>query len=247
MNHYWFSLLNMEFEDYLQRLAHKEGLRQVDIVRATGAKKSAVNHWWKGVSRPIGGNALALARVLRVEPSDLIEATEGNVHKLDKYLDHYNTGSAVSEVESKVYKKIHLIDQKADIPILNSTQAADPAKSVAGGDVEDFLWVVPGMEYLRGKSFYFKVEDDSMVAQKGGKSYHPGVLALIEIGASPKPGEIVVANIAGESTAVLRRYKDRGRGGFELEPLNDNYTSVTISNDSEGVVLGVMRKFIADP
>ena len=96
-------------------------------------------------------------------------------------------------------------------------------------------------EYLIRKpeaTFMLTVNGDSMI----DAGIQPGDLVLVEKGAHPRSGQIVVAQVDGEWTL---KYYVKDRVGIRLDPANRKYTfirpqhSLTIG----GIVRGVVRKY----
>lgn len=62
----------MDFSERLHIYMTSLGLRQVDLVKATGASKGSVSGWLKGLSKPKNEKLLALAKLFNVTPDTLL-------------------------------------------------------------------------------------------------------------------------------------------------------------------------------
>jgi DNA polymerase V len=89
-------------------------------------------------------------------------------------------------------------------------------------------------------TFMFTVKGDSMV----GAGICDGDKVVVDKALKPKHKDIVIAVVDGEYT-IKRLYQSRGR--VELQAENPNYPAITLSEDCElqvwGVVVGVVRKY----
>lgn len=87
--------------------------------------------------------------------------------------------------------------------------------------------------------------DDSMVAADGGGICRGDVL-LYEPAAQPKPDELIVVRMAGESDAMVRRflpaYDNKGRmTSARLEASNKLWPTLVMDKSAPGDILGVVR------
>lgn len=114
-------------------------LKQVDLVRATGASKSTVHGWLNGYTVPKGKNLLALADALKVTPGWLLDGGElipldpDSIHLSDSYpIPSLLTGSP-----DKPFQKELLEAQNLDLESLYWMNAPDDSMSpsVREGDV----------------------------------------------------------------------------------------------------------------
>lgn len=96
-------------------------------------------------------------------------------------------------------------------------------------------------EYLienREATFMLKVKGDSMV----GAGICEGDLVIVERGKSPKPGQIVIAEVDGEFT--MKYYRIKG-GKPYLEAANPRYKPIHPKEELKiaAIVKGVIRKY----
>lgn len=81
--------------------------------------------------------------------------------------------------------------------------------------------------------------------------YVEGDQIIIDPQVKALPGEMIVARMAFQTEAILRKYRPRGVSGgidvFELVPINDDHPSYRVDADNPGTILGVVVKHIRDP
>ena len=87
-------------------------------------------------------------------------------------------------------------------------------------------------------TFMLKVTGDSMIEA----GIQPGDLVLVERGATPKGGDIVVAQVDDEWTL---KYYSKDKEGIRLDPANKKYPTIRPKRSLElgGVVKAVIRKY----
>jgi len=98
---------------------------------------------------------------------------------------------------------------------------------------------------LPERAVFIQIADRSMFNPNERVSFEPGDRVLIDLDASPKPSEFVVALAPGEETALFRVYREIERlpGGaivFDLVPLNPNFRTIRVAGD--GAIVGVCRQ-----
>lgn len=158
----------------------------------------------------------------------------------------YKTKSAVDYAVRKLIKEGivtkdrqgKLIPRKlyGDIPLLGSVEAGFPSPAE-----EELVDTMSLDEFLIGNkeaTFMLKVKGDSMI----DAGIMEGDMVLVERGKTPKPGQIVVAQVDGEYTMkYLRKDGDR----LYLEPANKNYKPIYPRDELkiEAIVQAVIRKY----
>ena len=87
-------------------------------------------------------------------------------------------------------------------------------------------------------TFMLKVEGDSMI----DAGIQPGDLVLVERGANPKNGDVVVAQVDEEWTL---KYYSKDKVGVRLDPANKKYTTIRPKQSLVlgGIVKAVIRKY----
>lgn len=88
-----------------------------------------------------------------------------------------------------------------------------------------------------GTAFFTRASGDAM----NGAGILAGDLLIVDRGAAPRSGNIVVAVVGNE--CVVRRYVVKNRK-IELKPENSKFSSTHISSESELNVLGVVKHVI---
>lgn len=71
-----------------------------------------------------------------------------------------------------------------------------PAVGLTGVNTHDLVWL--------------RVNGDSMMSEKAARYVPPGSYVLVEVGAVPRNGEMVVAWLPNRDTAVLKEYQESG-------------------------------------
>lgn len=122
------------------------------------------------------------------------------------------------------------------VRLLGLVQAGFPAPAE-----EDEVDVLSLDDYLIRRpeaSFLLTVNGDSMI----DAGIQPGDLVLVEKGATPRVGQIVVAQVDGEWTL---KYYAKDSVGVRLDPANRNYRFIRPRQSLHigGVVRGVVRKY----
>jgi SOS regulatory protein LexA len=104
--------------------------------------------------------------------------------------------------------------------------------------VEDRVTIEDYLVRDRNATFLLRVRGDSMI----NAGIQEGDLVVVERGASPRIGDIVVGVLDGEFT--LKRLK-RDKGKFYLQAENDAYPDLFALDELQvaGVVRGVIRKY----
>lgn len=158
----------------------------------------------------------------------------------------YKTKSAVHfAVQKLIRDKIVTKDRKGklipnnleiDIPFLGLVEAGFPSPAeeelVDTMNLDDYL--------IRNKdaSYILKVKGDSMI----DAGICEGDMVIVERGKSPKPGDIVIAQIDGEYTMKYLRQKG---GKMYLEPANEKYEPIypTTELKIDAIVKAVIRRY----
>lgn len=154
-------------------------------------------------------------------------AVYGVVNKLEAagYLRRDGTG------------KITLTERLAgSIKLLGQVQAGFPSPAE-----EELVDVLSLDEYLVRRpeaTYMLTVSGDSMI----DAGIHPGDLVLVERGATPRSGDIVIAQVDGEWT--LKYFRKQGRS-VRLEPANKKYEAIEPKQSLVigGIVKAVVRKY----
>lgn len=122
------------------------------------------------------------------------------------------------------------------IKLLGSVAAGFPSPAE-----EELVDVLSLDEYLIRRpeaTFMLTVSGDSMIEA----GIQPGDIVLVEKGAAPRSGQIVVAQVDGEWTL---KYYVKDRAGVRLDPANRKYRFIRPKQSLVigGIVRGVVRKY----
>lgn len=90
------------------------------------------------------------------------------------------------------------------------------------------------------KGFALRIEDDSMSPE-----FAKGDHVLIDPDVRPKPGNLVAAEVSGESGVLIRKYRLRSspnetEPAIELKPHNDDWPTILIGPQNKGKVVGTV-------
>ena len=130
-------------------------------------------------------------------------------------------------------------EKAASLPLLGKVAAGLPI--LAHENRED-TYPVPSMllHGLRSEAFMLRVDGESMK----NAGICSGDIIVVEFGAEPKDGEIVVARIDGEEVTVKRFFRNGKK--IELRPENEAFSPMVYPVDRVeilGCVTGLMRSY----
>ncbi len=77
----------MSFADKLKEMLNKNGLKAVDLARATGLSEAAISDYLKGKKEPRGRQSIAIAKALNVSLDTLWETGYDNTSLNDPKAD----------------------------------------------------------------------------------------------------------------------------------------------------------------
>ncbi len=123
-----------------------------------------------------------------------------------------------------------------EVPLLGLVEAGFPSEADSQTldtiDVNDYLFEHKEASYM------LRVKGDSMI----DAGIQEGDMVIAERGKTPKPGDIVIANVDGGWTMKYLRHK---AGKPYLEPANKKYHNIYPQENLEiaAVVRGVVRKY----
>lgn len=211
------------FRDRLIYAKDEKGLKQVDLVKATGVSKGTVSNWISGKTTPDDTVALGdLAKALGVSVDWLVTGRESNNHS---------------------YSNVRLVD-KHEIrmaPVLNYVQAGEFCEYFDDA-IPDSMEAVPS-DITEPNVYWLEVDGLSMVPD-----FYPKDMILVNPEIQPNPGDFVVAIKSGEKAVTFKKWRPRGfdeNGNeyCELIPSNPDFPVI----DSRHVsfeVCGVAVKYI---
>lgn len=195
----------------IQRMAYLE-LKQVELVKLTGASKGAVSQWVSGKGNPTGEHLLKLA-----------DALECNA----KWL---TTGRGDPSAGAQPKAKL--------VPVIASVKAGDwdePIDNFHPGDAERYL---PCAKQHSDSAFALIVDGDSMTSQTG-RTYPEGSVIFVdpELRGGVGVGDRVVAKVKGRTDVVFKQLAKDG-GKFYLKPLNHQHPPIFDEFKILGKVIG---------
>lgn len=151
-------------------------------------------------------------------------------------LNHIESEGAVS---SKFPRRIPLVELENIVELNRIASGFEPALAAAVP--------VSGDGALPQRAIFIEIEDKSMANPKEPVSFEPGDKCMIDLEASPRPGDFVLALVPEERTAPFRLYREVGRGAdgstiADLVPLNRNFRTIRVSGAADGRIIGVCCK-----
>lgn len=190
------------FRDRLIYAKDEKGLKQVDLVKATGVSKGTVSNWISGKTTPDDTVALGdLAKALGVSVDWLVTGRESNNHSF----------SNVRPVDKHEIRMA---------PVLNYVQAGEFCEYFDDAIADRFE---PVSTKHPKNSYWVELNGLSMIPD-----FYPEELVLINPDMQPSPGDYVVAKKAGENAVTFKKWRPRGFDDegveyCELVPLNPDF------------------------
>ncbi len=153
--------------------------------------------------------------------------------------DNINRIERAQSIFSKMVQRVPLVGLE------NITEL----KRIASGLEPMLAMTIPvsGDETLPEHAIFIGIQDKSMSNPNEPLSFEPGDKALIDIEATPAPGDFVLALVPEEGAALFRLYREAGRAKdgsliIDLVPLNPNFRTIRITNGSTAQIIGVCRR-----
>lgn len=190
------------FRDRLIYAKDEKGLKQVDLVKATGVSKGTVSNWISGKTTPDDTVALGdLAKALGVSVDWLVTGRESSNHSF----------SNVRPVDKHEIRMA---------PVLNYVQAGEFCEYFDDAIADRFE---PVSTKHPKDSYWVELNGLSMMPD-----FYPEELVLINPDMQPSPGDYVVAKKAGEDAVTFKKWRPRGFDDngveyCELVPLNPDF------------------------
>lgn len=203
----------------------KAGLSQEELGRRTGVSRSAVNQWESAGTAPERDRLPVIARVLALEPGDLLGALDqapqqdGNIPAKSAFPQADSAKTNVRQVDLPIVAPLRSQMPK-DVPVLG-TVSGGGGGVIMVGDAIDWARRPPNLEG-RPDVFALYVEDVSMVPR-----YGPGDLVFVE-GRPARNGDHVIVEYRevadGEQKAILKLLKATTPTLVRLEQYNPSKT-----------------------
>lgn len=213
-----FDYLNMIIErmsDRIMRRMKELRLKNIHLLRATGASKGTVSQWVNGGTEPSSRYISKLADVLRVSERWL---TEGGL--IEETIGNAEPGPEL----------------RRRVPLISSVQAGNWREMIQSNWEDVTQWIETTAK-VSPYSFSLRVTGDSMSAPAGsGISLPEGSIVIVDPDVEALSGRIVVARINGTNETTVKKLVIDGPNIY-LMPLNPSYKPISI--DSECEIVGV--------
>lgn len=186
---------------------------------AGGLKQTRLTNWEQGVRTPGPEEIKSLAQALDVSPAYLMCLSDKKQFK-----------------ETKNPSQL--------IPLLNYRQACEaklhPIVVEEQEDSGDIVFISVStalLPKLSPDAFALKIADDSMMPE-----IRVNDVLVIAPSALPEPGDFVAVKIGGKPEMIICQYKKISytSAEFELMTLNDNWPNITMNENVEVTIIGVV-------
>lgn len=226
-------------EIYRQRKA-ETGITQEKLANELGMNQGSLSHYLNGRNAINLSFALDIAPLLGVPVSSFSPRIAAQVQKLRGAIDDgrkaflKESGAKQREVVSLLGPKIHV----SAYPVLEWSEASDFLRPLKDWSEDSGRRYEASSFQSEQPCYWLEVHGDSMTAPSG-LSIPEGALILVEAGASPVSGSLIVATPTDANEPTFKRFIQDGRERY-LKALNPSYPA--ISMDKAWKVLGVVRE-----
>lgn len=218
--------------DRIRSVREEKGWTQTQLGDAVGVSRAAVSQWENGETKGL-------------KPENLVKTSE----VLGVNVKWLATGkgpmrdNGVNDIATEYAPGLKQVPPDTRrIPVISYIQAGDPKRVIDDyslGQGFTTIGIDQDMDSTLGpNAFALQIEGESMLPD-----FKPGDLVIVDPESSVRPGDIVVAKIAGEEAATIKKYRSRGKDEndqpiFELVPLNDDYPTIVINAGNPGEIIG---------
>lgn len=211
------------FADRLTKKMKELGYKQIDLIRLTGASRSAVSSWVNDFRIADGENLLRLASVLRVSPSWLLTGLEHTEH---------------AELSSQSFFVLKY-------PILTYDQAAQWDSIKNNGSLLSSLKTKMAVSDVSKDSFWIEFQGDSMTSIQHKKCIPSGAMVLIDTDTSNLKlnDQFVVVRFDNGTDITVKQLIQDGPSRY-LKPLNPNYSTTPFPESA--FIVGVVKQVVID-
>lgn len=123
------------------------------------------------------------------------------------------------------------------LPLLGYVQAGSPIEAV----LQNESISVPSDLIRKGRHYVLRVRGDSMIDEQ----IRDGDFVIVKEQPLANNGEVVIALVDGSDVTIKKYYRENGH--VRLQPANSHLQPIVLPAESvmiQGVVVGIMRKFI---
>jgi len=123
------------------------------------------------------------------------------------------------------------------LPLLGYVQAGSPIEAV----LQNESISVPSDLIRKGRHYVLRVQGDSMIDEQ----IRDGDFVIVKEQPLANNGEVVIALVDGSDVTIKKYYRENGH--VRLQPANSHLQPIVLPAESvmiQGVVVGIMRKFI---
>ena len=123
------------------------------------------------------------------------------------------------------------------LPLLGYVQAGSPIEAV----LQNESISVPSDLIRKGRHYVLRVRGDSMIDEQ----IRDGDFVIVKEQPLANNGEVVIALVDGSDVTIRKYYRENGH--VRLQPANSHLQPIVLPAESvmiQGVVVGIMRKFI---
>ncbi len=201
----------------------QSGLKQRDLVRATGAKAPSVTNWLNGRTKNLKGDNLTRAAALLNVNTNWLASGIGSMR--------------TSESRQERFDGLTPVDlPKKTIPLISwitAGQLSDVVDIYEPGQAEE--WISPNHAKPSKTSFALRVEGDSMTGGTNGVDFPEGCIIIVDPERAPKSGDYVVAKDVVTQKATFKKLMTDGANWY-LKPLNSAYPTKEIDDPALRVI-----------
>ncbi len=200
---YWNDLVKSRMKD--------AGITQSILAERMDKSQSAIAHWLGGNRKPSIEEIATMMKIVGLKRMTL---------NADGYVESTDTRPTdIAPVENS--------PQQA-FPVLNYVQAGEWALGAKVNSKEITEWL-PTTENASDRSFWLKVEGDSMTSASG-VSFPEGTMILVDAKKEYRNSSLIVAKLSGVKEVTFKKLIIDAGQKF-LKPLNTIYPPISISDD----------------
>lgn len=197
-----------------QRLTQEEAGAEMDI------GQSAVGQYLRG-DIPLGLQALLkFAALLQVDPREIRD----DFKELNIIMEN---GKSKGKVIQDNVRQVPLLQPENVNHFLRD-------KMESQSNIRERIGLDSSLELSRD-GFAVEVTERGLVPE-----LYPGDIVIVDPAVPPVPGDLVIAHVDGQDHVIIRKYRPRNAQVVELSPINEDYPSDIISDDSPGSILGTV-------